>query len=139
MKSFRQDWRSCLSTKSFWNPFDSPKISGTQQLSTYNEDSTEVELTSFTHHHLLSFYSIVSGRKNWMPDKSPKDYKRCWRNSARWSGNSPAATKLKQGGEEETWIEQFTLLFRSKSPSRIIELTFRLLFSSFLFHGSSRQ
>lgn len=53
-------------------------------------------LTYLTHHRLLFFCSIVSGRRNWTPDESPKDCKRCWRNTARWSENIPAATKRRR-------------------------------------------
>lgn len=53
-----------------------------------------------------------------MLDKSPKGCKPCWRNSACWSANSPAATKLGQGGGEEevTWIESCNVVTSIEIP-----------------------
>lgn len=48
------------------------------------------------------------------------DFRRCWRNSARWSGNNPAATKRPRRRGIRKWIEPFPfiLFLRSKLPPR---------------------
>jgi len=124
-----------------------PKISSVPRFSTNKtgprERERETELTYFTHHRLF-FYSIVSGLRNWTPDESPKDFRRCWGISARWSGSNKTATKrprrrgIRKSRGSSRSIYLAPPIENLPSPL-VVELSFRLLLSPFLFYCSSRQ
>jgi len=118
-----------------------PKISSAQRYLVRTRPDRKTKLTYFTRHRLLFFCSIVSGLRNWMPVESPMDFRRCWKNSVLWSGNNPAATKRprRRGIRKSRGSSRFIYLVPPIETPLVVELSFRLLLSPFLFYCSPNR